>query len=553
MPKMTWRPVLTVKVAGLDIAAIDVEYPDDDLPTLIQASNGVPIHTDRVLLALPEDRLRFAGDTAMHATMLPKPVSINLKEVEQALQLLSGHVRDAVSTLPAETEEKQERPWPTPPAPEAFYGLAGDIVRAIAPHTEADDVAILAQLLVAFGNAAGRGPHARVEASRHGLNEFVTLVGETAKARKGTSAAHVLHLFALVEAGRDAIRAATEGSWLQRCVKSGLASGEGLIWAIRDAITKQEPIKEKGQVTGYQTVITDEGVADKRLLVQEGEFVATLKVLSRETNTLSPALRNAWDSAPLRIMSKGSPAQASDPHVSVIGHITRDELCQGMAAVEGANGFANRFLWICVRRSKLLPEGGCLADATLWPLVQRLTRALDFASTAGILRRDPEATELWAMVYSALSEGREGMLGNVTARAEAHVLRLSCLYAVLDCSVIVRKDHLLAALALWQYAEDSAAYIWGDSTGNPTADAILQALEAAGKDGLTREDINSDVFKRNKPAATIQEALSQLLKANKAVREREMPASGKGRPVERYYLSACRTDPDGIEDTTGDA
>ncbi len=542
MPKMTWKPVLIVRVGGLDIAAIHAEYPDDDLPALIQASNGVPIHTDRVFLALPEDRLRFAGDTAMHAAMLPKPVSVNLKEVEQALQLLAGQVRDAVAQLPAETEEKQERPWPTPPAPEAFYGLAGDIVRAIAPHTEADDIAILAQLLVAFGNAAGRGPHARVEASRHGLNEFVTLVGETAKARKGTSAAHVLHLFALVEAGRDAISASSEGSWLQRCVKSGLASGEGLIWAIRDVITKQEPIKEKGQVTGYQTVITDEGVADKRLLVQEGEFVATLKVLSRETNTLSPALRNAWDSAPLRIMSKGSPAQASDPHVSIIGHITRDELCQGMAAVEGANGFANRFLWICVRRSKLLPEGGCLTDATLWPLVERLGRALDFARTAGVLRRDPEATELWALVYPALSEGRKGMLGNVTARAEAHVLRLSCLYAVLDCSAIVRRDHLLAALALWQYAEDSAAYIWGDATGNPVADAILKALEAAGKEGLTRENIRNDVFNGNKPSAVIQEALDQLIKAKTIVREREQSASGKGRPAERYYLATHHRD-----------
>ncbi|MFC1944493.1 hypothetical protein ACFLX5_03240 [Chloroflexota bacterium] len=28
--------------------------------------------------------------------------------------------------------------WPNPLEEEAFYGLAGDVVRAIAPHTEAD-------------------------------------------------------------------------------------------------------------------------------------------------------------------------------------------------------------------------------------------------------------------------------------------------------------------------------------------------------------------------------------------------------------------------------
>src|SRR3954451_14479263 len=46
--------------------------------------------------------------------------------------------------------------WPAPPAPAAYTGLAGEIVAAIAPHTEADPVALLAQLLVAFGAAAGR-------------------------------------------------------------------------------------------------------------------------------------------------------------------------------------------------------------------------------------------------------------------------------------------------------------------------------------------------------------------------------------------------------------
>ncbi|MEW6229964.1 MAG: hypothetical protein AB1700_18055, partial [Bacillota bacterium] len=72
-------------------------------------------------------------------------------------------------------------PWPDPPVPEAFYGLAGDIVRTIEPHTEADPVALLVQFLVAFGNAVGRGPHFVAEADRHGLNLFACLVGATAK------------------------------------------------------------------------------------------------------------------------------------------------------------------------------------------------------------------------------------------------------------------------------------------------------------------------------------------------------------------------------------
>jgi hypothetical protein len=47
--------------------------------------------------------------------------------------------------------------WPAPPDPAAYHGLAGEIVNRIAPHTEADPVAILSQLLVAFGAGGGGG------------------------------------------------------------------------------------------------------------------------------------------------------------------------------------------------------------------------------------------------------------------------------------------------------------------------------------------------------------------------------------------------------------
>ena len=42
--------------------------------------------------------------------------------------------------------------YPAPPDEAAYYGLAGEIVRRIAPQTEADPVALLVQFLVAFGN-----------------------------------------------------------------------------------------------------------------------------------------------------------------------------------------------------------------------------------------------------------------------------------------------------------------------------------------------------------------------------------------------------------------
>lgn len=71
--------------------------------------------------------------------------------------------------------------WPKPPAPIAFHGLAGDFVRVVEPHSEADRVALLVQTLAFFGNVIGREPYFPVEADRHRLNLFVVLVGETSR------------------------------------------------------------------------------------------------------------------------------------------------------------------------------------------------------------------------------------------------------------------------------------------------------------------------------------------------------------------------------------
>ena len=86
--------------------------------------------------------------------------------------------------------------WPAPPDQVAYHGLPGQIVARIAPHTEADPAAILTQLLVCCGTLIGRDAYFQVEATRHHPNQFVVLVGDSAKARKGSSFDHVARLLA---------------------------------------------------------------------------------------------------------------------------------------------------------------------------------------------------------------------------------------------------------------------------------------------------------------------------------------------------------------------
>jgi hypothetical protein len=403
----------------------------------------------------------------------------------------------------------------------ALYGLAGDFVRLIEPHSEADPVALLIQFLVAFGNCIERKAHFVVEADRHYMNLFAVLVGSTASGRKGTSWGQALRPFESVDE-----------QWRRGCIASGLSSGEGLIYAVRDATINQKPIKAGGKSTGIEeTVITDKGVDDKRALVFEGEFASVLRVQGREGNTLSAIIRQAWDTGNLRSLVKTSPMRATDAHISIIGHITRAELERCLDDTEALNGYVNRFLWLCVRRSKYLPEGGNLHQENFAPLVRRLRAAVDFGRLQGEMRRDDEARALWCAVYARLVDGPPGLFGAITARAAAQVLRLSCLYALLDLSGSIRREHLEAGLALWKYAEDSARFIFSERTGDRVADDILSALREAGRDGLTQTALN-DLFHGHRTSGAITRALGILAEGG-LVGSKLEPTGG--RPVKRWF------------------
>lgn len=86
----------------------------------------------------------------------------------------------------------------------------------------------------------------------------------------------------------------------------------------------------------------------------------------------------------------------------------------------------------------------------------------------------------------------------------------------------------VAALALWDYSEQSARYIFGDATGGPVADQILNALRAAGKNGMTRTEI-SNLFGRNMSSERIAQALKLLLAAGRVRRKTQKTGGGRRR------------------------
>ncbi|HUK22298.1 MAG TPA: hypothetical protein VLV45_12185, partial [Gemmatimonadales bacterium] len=292
--------------------------------------------------------------------------------------------------------------WPAPLSAVAMPGLVGDMLGVIGPQTEADPAALLLHLLVFFGSCAGRAAYFAVGGTWHHANLFGLCVGPTSEGRKGTA--------------RDAIARPfqdVDPEWLTRRMMGGLASGEGLVWAVRDA-------SKDGK---------DEGVTDKRLCVFEAEYAAPLRLMAKDGNVLGSTLRQGWDRGELANLSKNSPATATGAHLSLVGHISVEELRELLRTVDMANGFLNRHLLVMVRRSQLLPEGGRLDSRTLSTVVQGLRDAVDHARKMGEMQRDAQAREQWAALYAGLSTRGPGLLGAVLGRAEAQVARLSLVYA----------------------------------------------------------------------------------------------------------------------------
>lgn len=517
--QVMWSAILELRAEGRPVDGITLGDHLQSRDLLLRAGGHDGIAGVMAGCPNPENMAEYVG--IVREKSHSRLALIVSGELTQAVYGNSERARDIIATgidryeaigASREEEEVAVPDWPAPPADPAWRGPAGELVRLIEPHTEADPVAILIQFLVGFGNLVGPGIHCRVGPTRHHLNLYAAIVGPSGSGRKGTS----------LDQARFVLKD-LDPNWLAEKEMSGLSSGEGLIWEVRDPA----PAKKAGEKD-------DPGVSDKRLLVVESELGRAFRGMLREGNTLSSVLRLAWDGGTLRTMSRASRSKASGPHVSVIGHITREELLKLLGNDDASNGFANRFLWACARDSKSLPEGGDVGAIDFEPIKDRLRAAVARvrAEPCWTLIRDSPARALWAEHYDRLKARRPGLLGIVTGRAEAQVLRLSAVYAAVDAAAIIRREHLESALALWDYCFRSATYVFGGRMGNPVGEFLAAKIREAGSAGLPRWRITRILQKKKLNAAQGASLLQELQECSRVVKD---VSQTPGRNTERWY------------------
>ncbi len=448
---------------------------------------------------------------------------------------MSGHVAAIQTGTPPpantpDTDDLSLKEWPRF-SWNACPGLLGDFVRLATRNSEADPAAVCVTALVRFGaevysygGRSGLGPHFYIGETIHPPRLFAVICGNSSKARKGTSRHPVTKLF-----GREHCQPADLKSWsvaLPARESGGpLSTGEGLAHHVRDESDEE---RERHQRQNPNEPIREQG--DKRLIILDEEFASGLACTKREGNTLSMGIRCFWDSGDYAPLTKNNPVTVRGAHISILTHITMQELAVCLGEVQAVNGFGNRFLWVCARRAKLVPLPSRMPDAELAPLQRELWRLVALAQRRGTMTMTSPAEALWESLYTELSQEHSGLAGSIINRAEAQTLRLALIYALLDGQGQIEEAHLHAALAFWQFAQESALYIFGNKAADPVEQKIL-ALLATGEKSST--EVNKH-FGGHVSKERLQNVLEELA-ARQRIRLTKYNSGGRPRLV----ISLC--------------
>lgn len=421
-------------------------------------------------------------------------------------------------------------PWPQSIDEVGMFGLAGEFVRLVSPHTEADPNALLLTFLTFAGNLLGRNFYVMAGPDEHCGNLFTCLVGNTGYGRKG-SAMSVVETF---------FRKGPQPPKLGHILR-GISTGEGVVYEVHDDIYKVAQDKKSGK---YERTLVDPNEPEKRLLIILPEFHQCLANMHRTESILSSILRQAWDNTQISTPAKTSRAVATGACVSVSAAMSRDELLQETQAVDAENGTLNRIAFVCSRRSKLLPQGGKfkkLLQSDAWAdLQKRFNKNITESQfeLPILMERDDEANSYWGLdesptngMYKELNQARMGVWGAVTARAPQIVLRIALITAVINGCREIRREHLEAAFEIWRYCDESSRFIFGDRLDDPTTADIMGALRAIAPSGLTRTQVHR-IWANHKERAEVDRALLWI--SHTGIARCEKTETG-GRPRETWF------------------
>ncbi len=421
------------------------------------------------------------------------------------------------------------------PSESMLYGLAGDVGKTATATTEANPYAVCMGFMSFLSGMAGRDIYLPVGNTRHHPRLFTLHVGRSSRGRKG-DALSLVHRIRHAIDKRELTSGTTGGSLLGQVHTGGLSSREGLVMFIHNGFKQG-----KDEVPAIE---------DKRLWVVESEFANILQQSKRDGNTLSPALRDAWDGVSIKPATKSLPLWTTDPHIAIAAAITPTELVELMKARELSNGFANRFVIFWAERERLIPFPSATSAADLLGLVERTEKVLRFMKGDYPASKDNRAMTLSheaRTVYERLYRGLNATIGSprldgILERRAPMLLRMAMLFAMTDLTLAIEVRHIEAAQAWVTYWVDSVRYIFGEAADEASiaerqesADKLLAFLTQKGE--ATRTEITVECFNKHAPPGGLNAVIAELLNATPPkimTMKRPRPGGNPGSPTTIY-------------------
>ena len=425
---------------------------------------------------------------------------------------LYGPVKSARKPI-LNKERGPKQPIPVPD-PRMFSGLLGEIAEDVSEGIEADKTGIYGCLLSMAGMLVGRKPHVMIGNRRHPFLIYPVLIGRTGSGRKGDAMATA-----------NLLMDSASSFELDSLTVTGIGSGEGLVWHIRDP-------DDKG------------GTEDKRLLVYEEELGHIISISSRDGSILSGTIQKAWDGVALQSLTR-NPYRASWSHIAIIAAITPDEFRARIGNKDLAKGLWNRYLPLFVERRQLIacPEG--MTPEELEEYSNKIRKGLVHASGLDNIPLSARARrlfedELYPEFSDLLDEDRK--VADFLERGPSYLRRVSGLTSAIDGCKEVPVEKLESAACVVRYSLASARYALDEGKRNPRLDQLQRQADEACPDLLDREWIRGTLFHGNIKSEEIQEIIDTLCtderyrdsRGRPLYEEREIPRRGGGRAKRKF-------------------
>lgn len=432
----------------------------------------------------------------------------------------------------------------TTPAPRAnkkmFYGVFALFAQEGAKGSEVSPVALGLALVSWLSAQIGRDVYIQIGDVRHPIVINALHVGRPMLAASSESVALL---------GR-----------MEWTIRHGLGRGSdallgqrrrGLVSALQDMVLLVHD--------GYQDTPP---IDDKRLWLYELPFASLLRRMKRGGDSVSEALSHFFDDGSCRQVTKTGSLSATSPHIAAHATITPAELRSGLDGKVVQGGLANRFLIAWAERIHNVPFPVPTDMATVNAVAKVMQRILEYARGdyprkrySRVIEMSLEARDLYEAAYRELRDRDPGgeIVNALLDRRATITMRLAGLFALSDSSLIIRWEHMEAALAWAAYHRDSVRYVLDGEAdqGQRAADLahrqakVLAILRGAGG-WLGRAEIGRHAFQNHLRADDLTDVL-QSLRANGAIEERSEPNPNNPGQKTLYRVAGAKRGEAGTE------